>query len=103
MRRSEEAMINVARDFSRAPAGRFISDGPNSGERFRDQFLKPALDEGKEVVVELDGTRGYGSSFLEEAFGGLVRAGYTALDVVKRVHLKTKDNSLVKEIQGYLR
>lgn len=103
MRRTEETMINVARDFSRAPAGRFISDGPNSGERFREQVLRPALDAGTDVTLELDGTRGYGSSFLEEAFGGLVRAGYAAVDLVNRIKFKTKDTSLVSEIQGYWR
>ena len=97
-----ENVINVARDFSRAPAGRYISDGPNSGERFRDQYLVPALRRGEVVDVELDGTRGYGSSFLEEAFGGLVRAGFQAFEILKRLRLKTSDPSLAQEIRSYV-
>lgn len=71
------ATIRVV-DFARSPGGRYASDGPYSGELFRDQVLVPELAkaiEAKDVlVVELDGTSGYGSSFLEEAFGGLVRS-----------------------------
>ena len=94
-------MINVAKDFSRAPAGRFVSDGPNSGERFRDEFLMPALQHGQQVVLELDGTRGYGSSFLEEAFGGLARKGFDASELCRRLHFRTADTSLIQEIRGY--
>ncbi|RDE04675.1 STAS-like domain-containing protein [Sphingomonas aracearum] len=96
-----ETMIIVAKDFSRAPAGRFISDGPNSGTRFRDDYLVPALNRGDDVVVQLDGVRAYGSSFLDEAFGGLKRMGYAAADLVKRIKLLSSDPSLVAEIRGY--
>ncbi len=96
-----ETMINIARDFSRAPAGRFVSDGPNSGTRFRNEFLLPALASGGAVTIELDGVRAYGSSFLDEAFGGLVRLGYAAVDLLNRVRLQSKDPSLVAEIRGY--
>ena len=65
--------INIAKDFSQTPAGRFVTDGPYSGERFRNEILLPALKNSDEVVVNMTGVFGYGSSFLEEAFGGLVR------------------------------
>ena len=65
-------MIDIARDFSDIPGGRFPSDGPFNGEDFRDRLLAPALKEGL-VEVVMDNTEGFGSSFLEEAFGGLVR------------------------------
>jgi len=98
----DETVINIARDFSRAPAGRYVSDGPNSGERFRTEFLVPALAREGDIVIELDGTRAYGSSFLEEAFGGLVRLGYAAADLPRRIALRSADPSLVTEIRGYL-
>ena len=66
-------IISIANDFSPVPAGRSQKDGPNSGERFRGQLLLPSLNSGA-TCVKLD-AEGYGSSFLEEAFGGLVRVG----------------------------
>lgn len=96
-------VINVERDFSRYPAGRYVGDGPYSGQAFRDKFLVPALSEKTDkVLIELDGARGYGSSFLEEAFGGLVRAGFSADEVLNRFELKSQDNSLIEEIKGYI-
>lgn len=65
--------INVAKQFSETPAGRYRSDGPTSGEVFREDLLYPALQTNEIVEVNLDGTLGYGSSFLEEVFGGLIR------------------------------
>ncbi|MBX9944420.1 MAG: STAS-like domain-containing protein [Reyranella sp.] len=65
--------LYVARDFSKLPAGRYRSDGPHSGEVFREDYLIPNLEKGL-VIVILDGTDGYPSSFLEEAFGGLARS-----------------------------
>jgi len=73
-----EKVLSIAESFSPYPAGRYRTDGPFSGERFRDDFLLPTLIEaqqnGDEVIVDLDGAFTYSSSFLEEAFGGLVRA-----------------------------
>lgn len=66
-------MISIAKDFSPHPAGRYVTDGPFSGERFRDDLLYPALRDNDRVEIDMDGALGYGSSFLEEAFGGLIR------------------------------
>lgn len=70
---SNQMIISIAQDYSKAPAGRFITDGPNSGERFRNDLLAPALKNNDKVIVVIDGVEGYGSSFLEEGFGGLIR------------------------------
>ncbi|MET2526930.1 STAS-like domain-containing protein [Ralstonia pseudosolanacearum] len=94
--------VVVAKQFSRHPAGRFVSDGPYSGEAFRQKYLVPALKQGEALVIELDGARGYGSSFLEEAFGGLVRAGYAPARIEGLVKLVTSDRSLELEIWGYI-
>lgn len=69
--------IDVAEDFSPRPYGRYKSDGEYSAERFRDEFLIPAIEKGDKFIVDLSGSNRYGSSFLEEAFGGLVREGIT--------------------------
>ena len=79
-------MIRIAEDFSKYPMGRYFpKDGQFAGERFRNEFLKPSLEavtrsgSKEQVTVVLDGVRTFGSSFLEEAFGGLVREeNYTA-------------------------
>lgn len=94
--------LSVARDFSRYPAGRFKTDGPYSGERFREEFLIPAVDAGEKVTIDLDGVRGFGSSFLEEAFGGLVRKGYSPSAVLDIFDLASKDPSLTMEIREYI-
>ncbi|WP_236862293.1 STAS-like domain-containing protein [Burkholderia contaminans] len=95
--------IRVAQEFSRHPAGRFRSDGPYSGELFREKFLAPALRAGERLLVILDGARGYGSSFLEEAFGGLVRKEGFARDMVERaLDIESADSSLKAEILEYI-
>lgn len=64
--------LSVAKDFSQFPAGRSVSDGPRSGEEFCDRHLVPALHACEHVTVVMDGTMGYGSSWLDGAFGRLV-------------------------------
>ncbi len=94
--------IDVGIAFSRYPGGRYRADGPNSGERFRDEVLAPALGVGP-VTVNLDGAVGYGSSFLEEAFGGLVRTSAFSLPVLKRnLTLASTEPSLITEIWAYI-
>lgn len=98
-------IINIAREFSEFPVGRFYGDGPDSGERFRDEILEPALRDGEGVVVLLSGTEGYGSSFLDEAFGGVVRKlRLTQSEANARIVLKAdpEDQSFVKETLGYI-
>jgi hypothetical protein len=83
------AMISIAKQYSRTPAGRYRSDGPRSAEQFREEILAPALSRGQDVTVDLDGTLGYSFSFLEEAFGGLVRNGFQLADLKSRLHITT--------------
>lgn len=95
-------VINVATDFSPAPAGRSRHDGPFPGEVFRDELLRPALQSHDEVVVDLDGTSGMGSSFLEEAFGGLVRVGFTEAQLRKRLRFRSSRPSYEERIWNYV-
>lgn len=74
------ATINIGKDFSLDPAGRYYTDGDGSGEEFREKFLIPALKELKqneilEIILD-DGVEGYGSSFLVEGFAGAVKYGH---------------------------
>ncbi|MGL4237064.1 STAS-like domain-containing protein [Tabrizicola sp.] len=73
----ETVKINVATEFSKFPSGRDDADGPFNGTKFRKELLLPRLQEAMQkkvkLVVELDGVLSFGSSFLEESFGGLIR------------------------------
>lgn len=80
--------INIGIDFSKTPMGRFKSDGNSSGEKFRDDVLIPALNANDSVEVIIDQAEGYGSSFLEESFGGLVRNGFSLEDLQKKLVVK---------------
>ena len=72
-----EMRFAIAYDFSKYPGGRLRRSGPNSGEELRQdylvQLLREAIDKQTTLVVTIDDTAGYGASFLEEAFGGLIR------------------------------
>ena len=74
------AEIDIGRDFSENPAGRFRSDRSKSGEEFREDVLLPAfrrLSQDEALTLILDnGPDSYGSSFLTEGFAGVVKYGY---------------------------
>ncbi|WP_414859222.1 STAS-like domain-containing protein [Pandoraea apista] len=99
---SAAQVISIATQFTRYPAGRYSDDGPYSGTAFRENWLVPAMNSGVPFTVDLDGVRGYGSSFLEEAFGGLVRGGIPAESVHKLLRLKSVDQTLIEEIWEYV-
>lgn len=82
----DNIVINIAKDFSRVPAGRYRADGKFSAVNFRSDFLVPKLLEAEasntRLQVVLDGVLGYSSSFLEEAFGGLVRESRLTPEII---------------------
>lgn len=83
------------------PGPRYSSIGPSSGEEFR-KWLKQTLERDSDLTVDLDGTEGYGSSFLEEAFGGLIREKVSP-DIVKNIKfISLEEPELIDEIQGYI-
>lgn len=67
--------------------------------------LKAAASAAAILTVDLDGTAGFGTSFLEEAFGGLIRNDGLTLDEVERSLrlLSEEEPSLKAEIESYLR
>jgi hypothetical protein len=96
-------VVDVGKDFTRYPAGRTSRDGPFSGERFRELCLRPLLDKREFFILKLDSALGYGSSFLEEAFGGLVRLNYPRDLLFDLIRLDTENPLLKEEIEGYIR
>lgn len=72
----KEIKIKVV-EFSEYPGPRYKTQGSNSGQEFYEKFLKikfqEVLDNNYQyLVVDLDGTAGYASSFIDEAFGNLL-------------------------------
>ena len=72
---SKHIKLNIS-DYSEYPGPRYCTQGPESGEDFYHKYLNhkfaEAYKEKKKLLVNLDGTAGYASSFLDEAFGNLV-------------------------------
>lgn len=62
-------------DFTEYPGPRYDNQGPESGEKFYVEKLNSAFMQSFKddhmLVVNLDGTAGFASSFLDEAFGQL--------------------------------
>ena len=69
---------------------------------FRNTRLIPELEKNHVIAIELDDTAGYGSSFLEEAFGGLVRASIPHERIKNNIFFNSEDESLVEEINEYI-
>lgn len=98
------ARISIPKDFSEYPAGRYRADGAHSGEAFREELLVPTLEKNDIVEINFDGSMGYGSSFLEEAFGGLVRLkkfSKEALHAKLRLNYK-EDPFIIDEVWHYI-
>jgi len=99
--------LDVATEFTTTPGPRSESEGAFSGEVFLKQILEPrfvdAQRQGVKLLVNLDGTEGYATSFLEAAFGGLARShGVAAVQQV--LEFKSDDEPyLVEEIREYVK
>ena len=65
-------IIDIPNDFTKTPGWRTYDDGPFSGQEFYDKLLKKgfedALAQNVKLKVILDGSNGYTTSFLNEAF-----------------------------------
>jgi hypothetical protein len=68
--------INILKDFTEYPGLRHCSISEKSGEEFYHEILNnkfyDAITQNEKLVVNLDNTGGFASSFLDEAFGNLV-------------------------------
>ena len=90
--------INICKDYTDTPGGRYISQGEFSGEDFRNKLLKPkyleAVEKNEKLKIDLDGGYGYGSSFLEEDYK-------QALEIIQ---IKSNDEpSLIEDITKYIK
>jgi hypothetical protein len=96
-------------DFSKTPGSRYRDEGKkaHSGEEFREDILEPnfkiALANNQKLHVDLDGTIGYGTSWLEEVFGGLTRA-YGKEKVLSTLDFKSEEEDyLIDDIKQYIK
>ena len=104
----DKIMIVIANDYSKTPGPRYKEEGKHPGEEFREVCLIPklssAIREQKKLLIDLDGTAGYGTSFLEESFGGLVRINnYRAVQLLDILEFKSNEEPyLIDDIKQYI-
>ena len=100
--------LKIAKEFSTTPGPRHESEGPFSGEIFRKNTLAPlvkkAINENQILTIDLDGTEGYGTSFLEEAFGGLIRSEHISFKALEEHlnYISIEEPYLIDDIHEYL-
>jgi hypothetical protein len=108
MKAANKLTLVISTDFSSTPGPRHIREGDFSGESLRKDILakklQQAIDENTQLFIDLDGTSGYGTSFLEEAFGGLIRIdGYSYETIRDHIKLKSEEEEyLLEDIEEYL-
>lgn len=98
--------IAIARDFSDTPGGRKIIEGDFSGELFREQILLPkykeAVEKKDKLEIDFDGAFGYPPSFLDEAFGGLVRTLKEKGTLNNIIIVSNDDLTIERKIRKYV-
>lgn len=95
--------INIAKDFTDTPGGRYKSEGPYSGEEFRETLLEPkylkAISNNEKLEINMDGCFGFPSSFIDESFGGLARK-LNDKEILKNIIIITNDEpGLIYDIE----
>lgn len=98
--------IKIATDFSKTPGARYYSDGKKSGEEFFDTILDKkfaeAMLEKVKLIVDLDGTDGFATSFLDEAFRRLSYK-YSPREVEERIEfISNEEPDWIEEIKHYI-
>ena len=98
--------IKISEVFSDTPGGRLIVEGDYSGELFRDTILIEKIIEaqskGELLEIDFDGCYGIGTSFLEEAFGGLVRKYHLHGTLQIMRFISTEDETVPGNIKKYI-
>ena len=96
------------KNFSIVPGSRELDEGKkaHSGEEFRNVYLEPefkkVLNNDSKLIVNLDGTIGYGTSWLEEVFGGLARTYGSEIVKKKLLFISEEEPYLIDDINEYI-
>jgi hypothetical protein len=102
----KQITYSIAQQYTKTPGPRYNWQGTKSGQDFLETQLlalfDQAVSEDMTLIINLDKTVGYGSSFLEESFGGLTRE--RGIDKVEK-HLSfisLEEDFLIDEINDYI-
>lgn len=101
-------IINV-KDFSITPGSRYRDEGKksHSGQEFREDYLEPLfkeiIEKDEKLIVNLDGTIGYGTSWLEEVFGGLARIYGKKIVSEKLIFVSEEEPYLIEDLNEYIK
>jgi hypothetical protein len=104
----DKIKISIKENFISTPGPRYKKEGKWSGEQLRIDLIYPnfikAIEENKKFFIDLDGTSGYGTSFLEEVFGGLIRINKLKYSEINNLlELKSEEEPyLIEDIEEYL-
>jgi len=101
-----EQFVKISKDFSPTPGARYKTDGKFSGEEFYNNILKDkfrnSIDQGNILIIDLDGTYGFATSFLSEAFYRLA-TDFGPDNVWANIKLiSTEEPYLIDEIKEYI-
>lgn len=83
-------IILKVKEFTEYPGPRYQHQGKKSGEEYYYEVLKKeftnAMQSDSTLVIDLDGTAGYASSFIDEAFGNLIY-DFDYSEITKRIEI----------------
>ncbi len=101
-----EFKIKISKDFSPTPGARYYKDGPFSGEEFFDKLLsvkfKSAIENNSKLTIDLDGTEGYATSFLDEAFRRLAELNKPQKTWDNILLISVEEPDWIDEIKSYI-
>jgi hypothetical protein len=94
------------KDFSTTPGARYRIDGDFSGQEFYEDHLQKAFEisigKKEKLIIELDGTEGYATSFLDEAFGRLAEE-YGPKQTINNIEIiSNEEPDWIDEINSYI-
>ena len=88
--------FSLAKDFSMYPGGRHYEDGEYSAECLKEHLLCILnTHKDKSIILNLDGTRGIGSSFLHEL------VAHTNDYMIDRIVFISEQKSYLQELTSY--
>lgn len=104
-----DTRIIYIKNFSITPGSRYRDEGKksHSGQEFREDILEPKFNEiintDEKLIINLDGTIGYGTSWLEEVFGGLARVYGNKLVEEKLIFISDEEPYLIEDLKQYIK